>query len=127
MGLILRQSTGRAAARQAKRKGAELAIAIDGLSDRAHSELGGTLTQIRHTVDNLSVWLAKTTPRNGCLERVRGVASQEPKSANCLNLNEERSDTWVTAEFAVAMKGHHLINARIENRGLENRRAHAAA
>jgi hypothetical protein len=63
------------AARQAKRKAAELAIAIDGLSDRAQSELGGTLTQIRQTVGDLCVWPTNGTLRDGSLERVRGVAS----------------------------------------------------
>jgi hypothetical protein len=64
-----------AAARHAKRKAAELAIAIDGLSDRASLELGKSLPEIRTAAGNLCVWPTNGIPRDGCLERVRGVAN----------------------------------------------------
>ena len=63
------------AARHAKRKAAELAIAIDGLSDRAHLELGESLTAVREAVGNMCVWPNNGVRRNGCLERIRGVAN----------------------------------------------------
>lgn len=63
------------AARTAKRKAAELAVAIDGLSDRAHVELGESLNVIRATVSGLCIWPTSGNARTGCLERVRGAAN----------------------------------------------------
>jgi hypothetical protein len=64
-----------AAGRHATRKAAELAVAVDGLSDRAHLELGRSLSSIRHSVGSLCIWPANGSQRDGCLERVRGVAN----------------------------------------------------
>lgn len=62
-------------ARLAKRRAAELAIAIDGLPDRCKQELGLTVLQIRAAVAALCLYPGTTSPRPGSLERVRGVAN----------------------------------------------------
>ena len=62
-------------ARLAKRRAAELAIAIDGLADRCKQELALSLTQIRGDVSALCTWPGTGAARAGCLERVRGVAN----------------------------------------------------
>lgn len=63
------------AARHAKRRAAELAIAIDGLTDRAARETGLSKTEIRKRIATLCHWPGTTNPRPGSSERVRGVAN----------------------------------------------------
>ena len=63
------------AARNAKRHAAHLAIAIDGLTDRSTKELALSKTAIRASIDALCVWPGTVFPRQGCIERVRGVAN----------------------------------------------------
>jgi hypothetical protein len=64
-----------AEARLAKRRAAELAIAIDGLPDRCKRDIGLSLTRIRADVDALCVWPGTTSLRPDCIGRVRGVAN----------------------------------------------------
>jgi hypothetical protein len=64
-----------AEARLAKRRAAELAIAIDGLPDRCKKDLGLTVVQIRAAVAALCIFPGATSLRQGSLERVRGVAN----------------------------------------------------
>jgi hypothetical protein len=59
----------------AKRKAAELAVAIDGLSDRASLEGMGTLDNIRAGVSELCVWPGSSSVRQEAFERVHGVAN----------------------------------------------------
>lgn len=63
------------AARDAKRKAAHLAIAIDGLPDRCVPELAVSKTAIRASVAALCVWPGTEVARSGCIDRVRGVAN----------------------------------------------------
>jgi hypothetical protein len=63
------------AAADAKRKAAQLAIAIDGLSDRARHDLSLDLGQVRKAVSALSYWPGSAMLRAGAFERVRGVAN----------------------------------------------------
>ena len=63
------------AARLAKRRAAELAIAVDGLTDRCHKELGLTKTATRDAVGAFCVWPGTASPRHDCIERMRGVAN----------------------------------------------------
>lgn len=62
------------AARKAKRRAAELAIAVDGLTDRVHSELGVSKTSIRNDVAKLCYWPRSQNLRTGAHDRVRAVA-----------------------------------------------------
>jgi hypothetical protein len=62
------------AAREAKRKAANLAIAIDGLTDRCTVELGCSTHDIRSSVAKLCIWPGTEFLRPGCIERVRAVA-----------------------------------------------------
>jgi hypothetical protein len=62
-------------ARLAKRRAAELAIAIDGLLDRCKKDLGLTVVHIRAAVASLCIFPGATSLRQGSLERVRGVAN----------------------------------------------------
>jgi hypothetical protein len=64
-----------AAARTAKRRAAELAIAIDGLTDRCMVELGLSNTAIRQAIAVLCFWPGTTNLRVGAHDRVRGVAN----------------------------------------------------
>jgi hypothetical protein len=59
----------------AKRKAAELAIAIDGLSDRAHCESSLTVEVIRKDVSALCYWPRSQDLRPQALERVQSVAN----------------------------------------------------
>jgi hypothetical protein len=63
------------AANLAKRRAAELAIAVDGLTDRCCNELGSSKAYIRKSVTALCVWPGTSLPRPDCIERVRGVAN----------------------------------------------------
>jgi hypothetical protein len=63
-----------AAAVLAKRRAAELAIAIDGLTDRTSIEIRLSKVEIRRLVTSLCRWPSNMTPRLGSLERIRGVA-----------------------------------------------------
>lgn len=63
------------AARTAKRRAAELAIAIDGLTDRCRAELALGKRDIRNAVSALCYWPGTTNLRVGAHERVRGVAN----------------------------------------------------
>lgn len=63
------------AARHAKRRAAELAIAIDGLSDRAAQETGFSKSEIRRRIATSCYWPGSTDLRLGSSERVRGVAN----------------------------------------------------
>jgi hypothetical protein len=62
-----------AEAREAKRRAAQVAIAIDGLADRAKGELGIGIDQVRNQVAALCE--INGIERDGCLDRVRGVAN----------------------------------------------------
>ncbi len=63
------------AARRAKRRAAEVAIAIDGLTDRLFEETGLAKTSIRTNVSSLCLWPGSQIPRLGAHDRVRGVAN----------------------------------------------------
>lgn len=63
------------AARHAKRRAAELAIAIDSLTDRAAQETGSSKTEIQKRIAALCYWPGSTNFRPGSSERVRGVAN----------------------------------------------------
>jgi hypothetical protein len=67
--------TWEAEARHAKRRAAELAIAIDGLTDRCCKPLNSSRSAIRTAVEALCVWPGSASPRMGCIERMRGVAN----------------------------------------------------
>jgi hypothetical protein len=60
-------------AQRAKRRAAEVAIAIDGLADRAASALGLTPDEVRAQVGHRSV--IGGTARPGCIDRVCAVAN----------------------------------------------------
>jgi hypothetical protein len=62
-------------ARDANRRAAELALAIDGLTDRAHHELGLPKKTIRKDVSALCFYPGTTSLRASAFERVRGVAN----------------------------------------------------
>jgi hypothetical protein len=63
-----------APARTAKRRAAELAVAIDGLTDRCAAELGISKTAVRKSMAALCFWPSGTSLRAGAHDRVRGVA-----------------------------------------------------
>ena len=63
------------AKRNAKRKASDLAVALDGLTDRCKNELHLTLTQVRDGVSELCLWPCFGAPRAGTWLRVRGVAN----------------------------------------------------
>ena len=60
---------------KAYRKAAELAVAIDGLTDRAARDLGLGKDAVRAEVGTQCFWPGTNEPRFGCLERIRGVAN----------------------------------------------------
>ncbi len=62
------------AARLAKRRAAELAIALDGLADRFKTVSGLSLTKIRNDIDASCYWPGSSSLRAGAYARVRGVA-----------------------------------------------------
>jgi len=62
-------------ARAAKRHAANLAIAIDGLTDRCFNELGLSKEAIRDAVSTLCIWPGTEFLRTGAIERIRGVAN----------------------------------------------------
>lgn len=64
-----------AAARTAKRRAAEVAIAIDALTDRCYGELGLTKAVVRNDISALCVWPGSTTARAGAHDRIRGVSN----------------------------------------------------
>ena len=89
-------------ARTAKRRAAELAIAIDGLADRCTSELGLSLTVIRSQVSALCLWPGSGAPRTGALARVMGVANvykhqnlSNPESAHRFGSGCPRHRPWL--------------------------------
>jgi hypothetical protein len=59
----------------AKRKAAELAVAIDGLSDRACLEGISAIDKIRTDVSALCFWPGSSSLRQGAFERMHGVAN----------------------------------------------------
>ena len=63
------------AGRLAKRRSAELAIAIDSLTDRAATELSHSKSNIRKMVSALCFWPGGSELREGCIERVRAAAN----------------------------------------------------
>jgi hypothetical protein len=63
------------AARKAKRRAAELAIAIDGLTDRCSTELCMTKTVIRKNVSTMCLLPGSGTLRPDSHERIRAVAN----------------------------------------------------
>jgi hypothetical protein len=63
-----------AAARTAKRRAADVAIAIDGLTDRCATELTRSKTRIRTDISALCLWPGSSADRLGAHNRVRGVA-----------------------------------------------------
>ncbi len=62
-------------ARSAKRHAANLAIAIDGLTDRYRNAAGGSKKGIRASVEKFCVWPGTAFRREGCIKRVEGVAN----------------------------------------------------
>jgi hypothetical protein len=64
-----------ARARDAKRHAANLAIAIDGLTDRCAPALGLSLSQVRDAIPKFCVWPGTELARPGCIERVRAIAN----------------------------------------------------
>jgi hypothetical protein len=70
----------KAEATVARRKAAELAVAIDGLTDRANRELGMPLEKIRADVSTRCTWPGSTTLRHEAFERVYGVANAHKHS-----------------------------------------------
>ena len=64
-----------AAGWDAKRRAADLAIAIDGLTDRCALDLGRNKPAIRSAIAKLCVWPGTSLKRVGCMERIRGVAN----------------------------------------------------
>jgi hypothetical protein len=63
------------AARIAKRRAAELAIPIDGLTDRCTAELALRKRDIRNAIAALCYWPGTANLRAGAHDRVRGVAN----------------------------------------------------
>lgn len=63
-----------AAARTAKRRAAELAVSIDGLTDRCARELGISKTAVRKAVAAMCFFPGGTSLRAGAHDRVRGFA-----------------------------------------------------
>jgi hypothetical protein len=59
----------------AKRRAADLAIAIDGLTDRCAKELGLPKPAIRSAVAKLCLYPGTNFDRADCMERIRGVAN----------------------------------------------------
>lgn len=64
-----------AQARNAKRRAAQLAIAIDGLTDRSADDLKMTKANIRKEISALCELPGATTIRDGAHDRIRGVAN----------------------------------------------------
>jgi hypothetical protein len=64
-----------AAGWDAKRRASDLAIAIDGLTDRCAIDLGHSKSAIRSAVAKLCLWPGTNFERAGCLERIQAVAS----------------------------------------------------
>ena len=60
------------AGRTAIRAASNVAIAIDGLTDRMHNVLGASKTQMRSLIQ--AKCIIGTTVREGCMNRIRGVA-----------------------------------------------------
>lgn len=69
------RSAWEAAARTAKRRAAETAIAVDGLTDRCEIELGRPKPRIRSEIAAVCHWPGSGAPRPGAHDRVRGVAN----------------------------------------------------
>jgi hypothetical protein len=63
-----------AAARTAKRRAADAAVAIDGLTDRCATELGHSKSSVRRGITALCLWPGSGADRLGAHNRVRGVA-----------------------------------------------------
>ena len=63
------------AKRNAKRKASDLAIALDGLTDRCANELHFPLTEVRDRLSGLCLWPGSGAPRDGTWLRVRAVAN----------------------------------------------------
>lgn len=63
------------AARLAKRRAAEVAIAIDALTDRCATELARSKSSIRADISAQCVWPGSGADRLGAHNRVRGVAN----------------------------------------------------
>ena len=64
-----------AAAQLAKRRAAEVAIAIDGLTDRASTDLDRSKLNVRTDITALCLFPGSSIPRTGAHDRVRGVAN----------------------------------------------------
>jgi hypothetical protein len=64
-----------AEARAAIRQAANLAIAIDGLPERCTAEIGRSKTQVRTDIAALCLWPGSQYLREGCIERIQGVAN----------------------------------------------------
>lgn len=62
-------------ARTAKRRAAEVPIAIEGLTDRCFIELARSKAAIRNDISALCHWPSSGTPRFGAHDRVRSVAN----------------------------------------------------
>jgi hypothetical protein len=90
------------AARLAKRRAAELAIATDGLADRCTKELRISKTAIRKAVDRRCV------PRSDAFQRVRGVANaykHADLSDPTLPITSEKDVLIVTLGYGIEAYG----------------------
>jgi hypothetical protein len=65
----------KAAADRAKRMASNLAVAIDGLTDRAANATGIQKKEIREQVAKSCIWPGGSQPRTDALERVRAIAN----------------------------------------------------
>lgn len=64
-----------AEARLAKRRAAELAIALDGMPERCILDIGQSRSHILTQIGMRCVWPGTNFLRSGCIERIRGVAN----------------------------------------------------
>jgi hypothetical protein len=96
-----------AEAREAKRRAAQVAIAIDGLADRAKDELGISIDQVRTQVAALCE--IDGTKRDGCLDRVRGVANAyKHQSLNDPRLPILSNDDVLAAGLGYGLDGYGI-------------------
>lgn len=94
----------KAAADRAKRRASDLAVAIDGLTDRAHIATGTSKTAIRKSVGDLCLWPGGESPRTDALERVRAIANaykHQELTDTSLPISSERDVLALGAGFGV--------------------------
>ena len=102
------QSNWQAQARTAKRSAAELAIAIDGLADRAALGLGQKKEAVRNLVSSLCK-LDNGTERPGCLARVQAVAdAYKHKQLNNQSLPISYDDDVLVVGLGFGLDGYSI-------------------